>query len=142
LADIVRTLPKYFSTALYEQRSLVEIRSGDHDRLKSRYEEILSSRWPEFEPELSRRMGITGYRIVQYEGTRTIHGPGQRSWGGQGGFKVILTGRDGREIGFLWMRDSKTEPVFRVMADISTSREDEKYLLELHRGILVQADNL
>lgn len=142
LADIVRTLPKYFSTALYEQRSLVKIRSGDHDRLKSRYEEIFSSRWPEFEPELSRRMGITGYRIVQYEGTRTIHGPSQRSRGGQGGFKVILTGRDGREIGFLWMRDSKTEPVFRVMADISTSREDEKYLLELHRGILVQADNL
>jgi len=140
LEDVLRTLPPYYSTGLYEKRSLVEIASTDHNRLKSCYEDILERRWSRLKQQLPPRMGITGYRIVNYEGTRSFEGPGGRSGDGRGGFKVVLTDSQGNEVGFLWMRGSRTEPVFRIMADACTSRADEKHLLKLHRQLLLEAD--
>jgi len=83
---------------------------------------------------------VAGYRFINYEGVREIPGPGGRSGEGRGGFKVLLEDQSGRQVGFLWMRGSRTEPVFRVMADVATGPPEERYLLEIHRDILHEAD--
>jgi phosphomannomutase len=38
------------------------------------------------------------------------------------------------------MRGSRTEPVFRVMADVAAEPSEERFLLEIHRDILHRAD--
>jgi len=141
LEQLTQALPAYSSTGSYEKRSLVEIESRDHDTLKTRYEAIFRRRWSEeLGPDLAGRLGVAGYSFVNYEGVREIPGPGGRSGDGRGGFKVLLTDKNGRQLGFLWMRGSRTEPVFRVMADVAAEPSEERYLLEIHRDILHQAD--
>ncbi|MBN2288571.1 MAG: hypothetical protein JXQ83_04510 [Candidatus Glassbacteria bacterium] len=141
LEELAGALPRYSSTGGYEKRSLVQIGTADHGALKTRYEEFFRRRWSELGPVLGRRLGVADYRFVNYEGLREIPGPGGRSAGGRGGFKVLLLDRSGREAGFLWMRGSRTEPVFRVMADVAANPAEERYLLEIHRNILREADN-
>ena len=78
-------------------------------------------------------------------GTDSVKGTGAHIRGERikGGFKIILKKLSGENAGFIWMRGSGTEPVFRVMADIEgSSRENEKYLLNWHREIITKADNL
>ncbi|MFC1537654.1 phosphatidylglycerol lysyltransferase, partial [Gemmatimonadota bacterium] len=140
LEELARMLPVYSSTGGYEKRSLVQIKTSDHNALKTRYEEIFQQRWSNLAPEFARRLAVTDYSFVNYQGVQEIKGPGGRSGDGRGGFKVLLTDRDGREKGFLWMRGSRTEPVFRVMADVAAGPEQERYLLEIHREILREAD--
>ncbi len=140
LAALAARLPRWHSTGHYEPRAQLQVCHEDHDRLKSNYERIFERRWPEFAPELSRRLRVAGYRFLNYEGARIIPGPGRREAGGLGGFKVQLLDGAGRERGFLWMRGSRTEPVFRVMADTSAGEAEEHYLLELHRAVLLEAD--
>jgi len=140
LENLAQALPVYSSTGGYEKRSVVEIKTRDHNTLKTRYETIFQRRWSELSPELAGRLGVAGYRFINYEGAREIPGPGGRSGEGRGGFKVLLDDRSGRQVGFLWMRGSRTEPVFRVMADVAAGPSEERYLLEIHRGILHEAD--
>jgi hypothetical protein len=45
-------------------------------------------------------------------------GPEMRTGRQSGGLKMVFTDSAGTDIGFLWMRGSGTEPVFRVMAEI------------------------
>ena len=57
-----------------------------------------------------------------------------------GGYKVALCDRDGREQAFLWMRGSKTEPVFRLIADVAGDREEtHDYLLAWQRSLIERA---
>lgn len=140
LENLARALPVYSSTGGYEKRSVVEIKTRDYNALKTRYEIIFQRRWSELSPELAGRLGVAGYRFINYEGVREIPGPGGRSGEGRGGFKVLLEDQSGRQVGFLWMRGSRTEPVFRIMADVAAGPSEERYLLEIHRDILREAD--
>ena len=140
LVGIARSLPRWFTTGQYEDRAVQSIATRDHDALKTCYEELFPEIWTGPGRGLAGRMGVSGWRYMNYEGMKEFPGPGGRSAGGRGGFKVILLGPRGEEIGSVWMRGSKTEPVFRVMADVSTTAADERDLLELHRRVLCAAD--
>lgn len=140
LPRIIASLPAYRTTPTGEARAKFPVKTEDHDRLKTAYERIFPDYWPE-RPALLSEAGVEGYRFVNYEGIRAFPGPGGRSGGGRGGFKVELYNEAGEARAFLWMRGSGTEPVFRVMADIaSDSREAEEELLNWHRMILQAAD--
>jgi phosphoglucomutase len=141
LAALVRSIPRYYSTGQYERRSMVQLRTRDQGRLKDCYEQVLARRWKDLADELRRRLGVVGYRLLNYEGIRAVPGPGGRSGDAGGGLKVSLVDGTGREAGFLWIRGSRTEPVFRIMADASTSAGDERYLLNINRTILLEADS-
>ena len=53
---------------------------------------------------------------------------------------MALCDRDGREQAFLWMRGSKTEPVFRLIADVAGDREEtHDYLLAWQRSLIERA---
>ena len=78
---------------------------------------------------------------MNYEGTRSLPGPGNRSGDQRGGFKVELLTAQEEVKGFLWMRGSKTEPAFRILADLETDRDqDEKELLDWHTELVREAD--
>ena len=140
LEQIVSLLPEFSSTGQYEEKSKMKIQTADHNLLKRKYEESFEKLWQEYKQELKDKFAITKFEFINYEGVKAVPGPGNRSNGGLGGFKVRLLGSDSSERAFLWMRGSRTEPVFRVMADVEGSDQDEDWLLDFHRNIIMQAD--
>ena len=114
----------------------------DHSVLKSRYEVLFQADWIEKQAML-RELDIYTYTVFQSEGTSTVEGMGEafRSPPYTGGYKVALKNKDGIITDFLWMRGSKTEPVYRVMVDSrgdDVSRHDR--LLAWHRSLIARAD--
>ena len=58
-----------------------------------------------------------------------------------GGLKIIFSDRNGTEKGFIWMRGSGTEPVFRILADSEgADTEKERWLIEWQRNLVSEAD--
>lgn len=141
LLSLVRDLPQYRTTGAYEKRAILKIDSRDHGSLKAAYEALLPEAFEQRRSWLTANWGITSYRIVNYEGTRSLPGPGNRSGDQRGGFKVELLTAQEEVKGFLWMRGSKTEPAFRIMADLETDRDqDEKEVLDWHTELVRKAD--
>lgn len=141
-SKIRASLPGFVTTSVFEKRALVSIKTENHGDLKKRYEEIFLREWENMKGELEKKWGITGYYEVNYEGSSEQRGfgPNYRSGSQRGGLKMVFT-RQAEPSGFLWMRGSGTEPVFRVMADIeSTDPADEEFLLEWHKEMVGQAD--
>jgi phosphomannomutase len=113
----------------------------EHGRLKTRYEEFFEEIFNR-DHILFNSFGITSYKIIQTEGTeeRIGSGPAYRTPPYNGGFKVGLYNDENVMTDFLWMRGSKTEPIFRLLVDCkgdNTNRHD--YLLELHRLVITRA---
>ncbi|HZJ88037.1 MAG TPA: phosphoglucomutase [Sphaerochaeta sp.] len=141
LADIIESLPEAITTETVASEALKEIQS-DHGSLKSRYEERFLAEWPDRLSTLEH-WDITDYAVHQMEGstTRIGLGPEYRSEPYTGGFKVLLLDSNQRPKAFMWMRGSKTEPVYRLMVDVLGS--DLKlytYLLAWHHSLVEQAD--
>ena len=70
------------------------------------------------------RYGFCGYEFINYEGIHTRFGENNRSEEANGGLKVLFKDDNGNEVGFFWMRGSRTEPVFRVCVDILGTKAD------------------
>ncbi len=144
LQDVMDTLPRYTTTGVYEERAIMRISTQDHGVLKKNYERLLVERWPELKASLGvNNFAAKKYAIINYEGTVTRPGAGNRDQGGaqRGGLKVILTGLENTQTAFLWMRGSGTEPVFRILVDVEGDRPDiEELLLNWHRELIREAD--
>lgn len=139
LMDVVRTLPAYRTTSTADERAKMKVPDVDHGRLKSAYESLLPGEFEQW-TGLLRGRDLVGYRIVNYEGTRTSLGPGNRSDAGRGGFAVQLLSHSDEVVGFAWMRGSGTEPVFRILVDLKGgTAEEEDALLEAHRRLVERA---
>ena len=145
LSDIIKTLPCFTTTATGEADAKMQIKTEDHGILKTNYEKVFASEWNIRKDELEKRFGITGWEEINYMGTDAVKGTGAEIRGSRtkGGLKIILKKESGDPAGFIWMRGSGTEPVFRVMADIEgDSLVDEKYLLNWHREMIQKADKM
>lgn len=144
LQDVLESLPAFVTTSAFESRALLKIRSLNHGQLKANYEKVLvTSGWKDNADFLRRTMGIYAWEEINYEGTeeKRGYGPPFRSGSETGGFKILLKDQKGRAVGFVWMRGSGTEPVFRVMADIEGSDPfKEEWLLNWHVGMIRKAD--
>ncbi len=135
MTEIIDTLPEFVTTPVSSQRAVLKICSSDHSLLKARYREIFSREWEKRKEELRQKFGIYSWTEINYHGIET----GTRE--GKGGFKILFKNSRGGEIGFIWMRGSGTEPVFRVLADIEGSDPArERWLLEWHRRMVMEAD--
>ncbi len=140
--DILDSLPPFSTTAAHEDRALMEVRSRDQEGMKTRYEAIFLRDWEEREDALRAR-GIEGWEEWNQEGTVSRQGMGGefRTSPGRGGLTIRLLDGEGRPRGFLWMRQSGTEPVFRVMADWEgKDSETEAFLLDWQRSMISRAD--
>jgi len=69
-------------------------------------------------------------------------GPACRTGAQRGGLKIQFLDGTGEPAGFIWMRGSGTEPVFRIMADLrGTDREGEAELLDWQKEMILAADS-
>lgn len=144
LADIMATLPAFITTSAYEDRAILKIRSQNHAQLKAAYEKhFVTSGWKENAAFLRDELGIYAWEEINYEGMeeRRGFGPPFRSGRETGGLKILLKDKKGQAVGYIWMRGSGTEPVFRVLADIEGSDPfKEEWLLNWHVSMIRKVD--
>ncbi|MFW5814370.1 MAG: phosphatidylglycerol lysyltransferase [Spirochaetota bacterium] len=141
LAALVATLPRFTTTSAFEERAIMRIRSDSHAELKREAERLLPDEADAIIASLPDDLGVTTYRVVNYERTTVRPGPGNRTGAERGGLKIELADATGLARAFLWMRGSGTEPVFRVMADVEGERPDvETALLARLRDLVARAD--
>jgi len=145
LADVIASLPQFVSTSAYSESAVLRIKTKDHAILKDRYQEIFLREWEEKKDKLKEHYGIYSWEAIAYNGMNEKRNPVKFGEAGKGGFKISFKDGAGREISYIWMRGSATEPVFRIMADTEGSgekgRQSERFLLDWQCRMIVEADN-
>ncbi len=142
LSDIIETLPLFTTTSAYEERAILRIRSTDQETLKNAYERLFSEYWETHRQEFSS-WGISSYQEINTTGMQEIVGSGKtaRPDSSTGGLKIQFSDENSQPVAYIWMRGSKTEPVFRVLADVKGSDlKKEEWLLNLHKELIARAD--
>jgi len=140
-ADIIATLPRYWTTPTQEARALMHIHTTDHTALKSAYQKIFMQEWADKKQLLKDRFGIAACKVFAYNGT--VCSENLRDFGvsAKGGLKVQFCNARHTPIAFIWMRGSGTEPVFRIMADIKGhDQAAEEYLVQWQGDMVRKAD--
>ncbi len=123
--DLVDSLPSFLTVETDNSRAKMQIPHISHRDLKRNYEDRL----PETIVPLLKVLGTKyagpiSYRLVNYEGTETTEGPGNRQGLETGGLKVLFSDSSGLDIASVWMRGSGTEPLFRILADCEGTHFD------------------
>lgn len=143
LEAIIESLPPFTTTPSFSDKGKMQVSSSQRG-LKQAYEELFLMEWETRKEEL-KALGITGYKVYQMEGTNLYQGMGEenRHEPFSGGYKITFSNAEDEETDFIWMRGSKTEPVFRVLADcLGTDTERHDYLLEWQRDLIEKANKL
>lgn len=141
LSGALRLLPVFTTTGAFSPQGKMHV-TRDARTLKNNYEKLFAEGWKAKQKELER-YGITGYTVWQAAGTVTERGMGEqhRRPPYKGGWKACFTDGSGREVAFIWMRPSGTEPIFRVLCDVEGDNKGlHDDLLSWHRGLVAAAD--
>lgn len=143
LKDIIASLPAYTTTATQEKRALLQIKQKDHALLKRSYQKIFLTEWENQKSKFAEKYDFQYYKVFGTKGTEEF--PCEKDFGlsQNGGLKIVFYSKQDIPLGFVWMRGSKTEPVFRVMADVAGKNElAEIELVSWHGKMLEKADIL
>ncbi|MBR5915449.1 MAG: phosphatidylglycerol lysyltransferase [Spirochaetia bacterium] len=141
--EMIAELPQFQTTSTDDALAKMKIQCTDHGKLKLCYEDVFKAEWEEKKAELAEKFGITSWREINTIGTESYEGTGAeaRKAGVKGGLKILFSNKEGKDIAFIWMRGSGTEPVFRILADIESSNpEDERYLIQWQHHLVEEAD--
>ncbi len=141
--EMIAELPRFQTTSTDDVLAKMKIQCTDHGKLKLCYEDVFKAEWEAKKSELEQKFGITGWREINTIGTESYEGTGAeaRKAGVKGGLKILFSNKEGKDIAFIWMRGSGTEPVFRILADIeSADPEDERYLIQWQHHLVEEAD--
>ena len=141
--EMIADLPQFRTTSTDDALAKMKISCTDHGALKLQYEDVFKAEWEAKKQELADRFGITSWREINTIGTESYVGVGAeaRKAGVKGGLKILFSNREGKDIAFIWMRGSGTEPVFRILADIESSNpDDERYLINWQHHLVEEAD--
>ncbi|OQX29144.1 MAG: hypothetical protein B0D92_05300 [Spirochaeta sp. LUC14_002_19_P3] len=139
-AALTASLPRYTTTPSSSARARISISTSDYAALKSAWEEIFARQWLARKNEWKQKFGFANWEEINNEGTVSRSGVAARTGRETGGLKVVFRDDGGSYRGFLWMRGSGTEAVFRVMAELRGNRpEGERELLEWMRDMVVSA---
>lgn len=140
-ADIIATLPCYWTTPTQEERALMHIHTADHTALKSAYQKIFLQEWAKKKQLLKERFGITACKVFSYNRTVCTENLSDFGASAKGGLKIQFYNTNHTPIAFIWMRGSGTEPVFRIMADIKGHNQAaEEYLVQWQGDMVRRAD--
>ncbi|MDR2144046.1 MAG: phosphatidylglycerol lysyltransferase [Treponema sp.] len=140
LSDIIASLPRFYTTGVSTPEAKLQVITTDHGLLKEKYQKVFLAEWEEKKAGLGRR-GIRGFEAracIGSEEKRNLENFGDAE---TGGLKIVFTGPDKKDKAFIWMRGSKTESVFRVMADAEDA-ELERELIAWQRGMVGSADSM
>jgi len=137
-------LPQFVSTSAYSDSAVLRISTKDHALLKEKYQEIFLRDWEKQKDEMKTRYGICGWEAIAYNGLNEKRNPAKFAEALRGGLKICFKDGKDREIAYIWMRGSATEPVFRIMADTEGSgekgRQFERFLLDWQSRMIAEAD--
>lgn len=144
---MIKTIPPFTTTETEDSLAKMKIKTKDHGVLKENYEKIFIRQWQEKKDYLKKEAGITNFQEINYMGREAVAGDGKKARQlcncYQGGLKILFTDDTGYHKGFIWMRGSGTEPIFRLMAD--TEGENnllERFLINWQRQMVEEADSL
>jgi phosphoglucomutase len=140
LAGIINSLPAFTTTGVATAEAKLQVQTRDHGLLKTRYQGIFERDWDRKKDGLQKRWGIIDWECRACIGTKELRNLTNFGDAGTGGLKIVFKDRQGREIAFIWMRGSKTEPVFRIMADAEGSAELERELIAWQQAMTASAD--
>ena len=141
--EMIAELPQFQTTSTDDTLAKMKIQCTDHGKLKLCYEDVFKAEWEAKKTELEQNFGITSWKEINTIGTESYEGTGAeaRKAGVKGGLKILFSNKEGKDIAFIWMRGSGTEPVFRILADIESSNpEDERYLIQWQHHLVEEAD--
>ena len=142
LADIITTLPVYTTTGVSESRALLKIKTTDHSMLKARFQKEFEASWQQKKEALAKEYGIASYEAICNNGTKETRNLSDYSLSGKGGLKILFKDAAGKNTGFIWMRGSGTEPVFRILCDVrGSNKQMEEALLAWETELLEKADS-
>lgn len=115
ITDIIDSLPRFFTTGVSAPEARLRAAVGDQRLFKQNYEAVFRKQWETKKAGLASR-GIESWEARACVGTGEKRNLASFADAETGGLKIVFSG-GGRERAFIWMRGSKTEPVFRIMAD-------------------------
>jgi len=143
-ADILASLPAFTTSPASAENSKMKIACVEHDRLKTEWEGIFNRQWSIHAEKLRSAYGFHSWIQTNNSGIKSRRGDfGRGGFESGGGLKIVFRDKTQRDAGFLWMRGSGTEPVFRLMAEIRGARpEAEEALIVWHRAMVSEADRL
>jgi phosphoglucomutase len=155
LAAVIASIPPFYTTGASAPEAKLQVTTSDHALLKDRYQKIFEKEWNEKKEQLKLRWGITGWEARSCNGTIELRNLSRFGDAKSGGLKIVFTSagretagcKDGEaekaknETAFIWMRGSKTEPVFRIMADAEDPAL-ERELIAWQRAMTVAADEM
>ncbi len=142
LADIITTLPAYTTTGVSEDRALLHIKATDHGKLKSRFQNEFEASWTQRKDRLLADYGIASYEAICNKGTTESRNLTDYSLSGKGGLKILFKDGEEKSCGYIWMRGSGTEPVFRILCDVrGDNKKMEADLLAWETELLARADS-
>ncbi len=140
LSLILSSLPAFTTTPVGSPRALLNIPPLPQSRVKALFETLfITHGWNDQKAFLAQELGVYAWEEINYEGPeeKRGYGPPFRSGKESGGLKISLKDKAGKSVGFLWMRGSGTEPVFRIMADIQGNTPfHEEFLMNWLTGML------
>ncbi|MDR2552638.1 MAG: phosphatidylglycerol lysyltransferase [Treponema sp.] len=151
LPDIIASLPRFFTTGTTDPLAKLQVKTKDHALLKDRYQRIFEGEWERKKGDLKKRWGIEAWEARACVGAGELRNLSRFGGAGTGGLKIVFKTACGGakspppedesgETAFIWMRGSKTEPVFRIMADAEGSADLERELIEWQRTMTAAAD--
>jgi len=136
LSALLPVLSSYCATSAFEEEAILRLSDFSPAELKAAYEQNFTHEFHAKHDYFLQNFGFASYRILNYEGALVREGVGVRTGNEDGGFKILFLNNSALPAGFLWMRPSKTEPVFRLMVCVKGSRKMHDELLEWHRGLI------
>lgn len=142
IENLINSLPKYITTDAFSKEAKMQV-NGTHDILKNNYEKEFLNFYDKNTVFLKDQFGINSYEVFQMEGTTCTLGLGSeyRRPPYTGGYKIVFKDTNNIAVGFIWMRGSGTEAVFRLLIDVKGNNEKlYNYLLNLHSKLLKAAN--
>ena len=135
--QLIASLPKYNTTPVAEKRAILKIKIENVKEFRRSFQKVFTEEWGCRKEDLRAKYGFEHYRAYAYMGSEEIEITKDFAKAEKGGFKIIFYNEKCEAQGFIWMRASGTEPVFRIMADIkNASEKDEIYLLEWEESMI------
>lgn len=140
-ADILASLPVFTTSSVSSEKSKMKVSCTEEGLLRTKWTDIFNLQWNIHAEGLRKIYDFHSWIQLNNRGMNSTQGPGPRD--SNGGLKIVFRDKKQHDVGFLWMRGSKTEPVFRLIAEIKDARpEAEAALIAWHRAMVSEADRL
>ncbi|WP_024655774.1 phosphoglucomutase [Borrelia hispanica] len=139
LDDILKTINFYSNVEVSSKEAILKIRVQNQETLKTNYEKLLKTEFNK-NNTIINQLQINNYEILNYEGIKQTT---TRTHDASGGLKVLLKNDKNEIIGTLWMRGSKTEPIFRVLSEVKSEYHNLLYdILDFHKHLIKTANSI